>query len=429
MSTCSAAPRALRVRSRKRETKPPTAKQNACTGRSRICMPTRTNPKRMSPIQMLTHQPPQLDDVVVFGSPCTVFNDPGKNSLRKRGVPGIIIGKSDQTKGFWVYLPKQQVVKITRHVRQVDTLDAAANQRLQRAPEDESEAEPDALARDQERQHHHSETTHASTAPAPPPTTAPAPKKPPAPVPAAQPPHRSQRHRKDSAKKRAASAPANATGGVTVPSGHRREPPLIAHVLALATLGAGRSEFEHLPDPKGYKATLNAPDSELWAAVRKEELNSNAKNGTWIVVRRTPGMHTLPTQWVNKKKKDGLGHIKQYKCRIVAGGHRQILGVNYGLTFAAVLDMTTAKVVFTFAIIWCVPASHFDVPSAYLQANQVDGFTIYLSIPAGMEFTPGEPEALGVTSKDELALLLRRSLYGLKQAGRLWSKLLHKKLV
>ena len=35
----------------------------------------------------------------------------------------------------------------------------------------------------------------------------------------------------------------------------------------------------------------------------------------------------------------------------------------------------------------------------------------------------------GVDTKDKLALRLKKSLYGLKQAGRLWSQLLHAKLV
>lgn len=35
----------------------------------------------------------------------------------------------------------------------------------------------------------------------------------------------------------------------------------------------------------------------------------------------------------------------------------------------------------------------------------------------------------GVDTKDKLVLKLKKSLYGLKQAGRLWSELLHAKLV
>jgi len=38
-------------------------------------------------------------------------------------------------------------------------------------------------------------------------------------------------------------------------------------------------------------------------------------------------------------------------------------------------------------------------------------------------------EKLSVTSPNELVLELRKALYGLKQAGRIWSKLLHKKLI
>ncbi|DBA01540.1 TPA: hypothetical protein N0F65_011511 [Lagenidium giganteum] len=256
-------------------------------------MPTRANPKRASPIQVLTGKPPHFDDVVVFGSPCTVYDDPGKSALQRRAVPGIIIGKNDQTKGFRVYLPKQQMVKTTRHVSNVETLNESANERLQRALEEASDAELAELARDHETQRSQDESPQASAAvpaaaPAlPTPTTS----GPPATAPS---PRRSQRRREESAKKRAAGD--TTSGGDASSELRRRGPPLIAHVLAMSALGASRTELENLPDPKGYKATLAAPDSELWAAARQEELASIAANGTWIVVRRTPGMHTLPTQ-------------------------------------------------------------------------------------------------------------------------------------
>ncbi|DBA04492.1 TPA: hypothetical protein N0F65_011040, partial [Lagenidium giganteum] len=196
----------------------------------------------------------------------------------RRAVPGIIIGKNDQTKGFRVYLPKQQMVKTTRHVSNVETLNESANERLQRALEEASDAELAELARDHETQRSQDESPQASAAvpaaaPAlPTPTTS----GPPATAPS---PRRSQRRREESAKKRAAGD--TTSGGDASSELRRRGPPLIAHVLAMSALGASRTELENLPDPKGYKATLAAPDSELWAAARQEELASIAANGTW----------------------------------------------------------------------------------------------------------------------------------------------------
>ncbi|OWZ23769.1 Pol Polyprotein [Phytophthora megakarya] len=46
-----------------------------------------------------------------------------------------------------------------------------------------------------------------------------------------------------------------------------------------------------------------------------------------------------------------------------------------------------------------------------------------------MEFTEQELRVLRVKNKHELALMLDKGLYGLKQSGRLWNHLLHKVLV
>ncbi|KAE8991914.1 hypothetical protein PR002_g20704 [Phytophthora rubi] len=81
------------------------------------------------------------------------------------------------------------------------------------------------------------------------------------------------------------------------------------------------------------------------------------------------------------------------------------------------------------AHVWEVPARHGDVPSAYVKADKEEGLEIYLYIPDGMEIPDELLALLGVKHKGQLALRLIKSLYGLKQAGRLWNMLLHKILV
>ena len=92
------------------------------------------------PIEVLTKQVPDLRENVVFGSICSVYRDPGKNSLAQRAQVGVIIGRSDETKGFRVFLQKENKVTITQHVRNVETLSAEQNGQLQRALEYEDRA-------------------------------------------------------------------------------------------------------------------------------------------------------------------------------------------------------------------------------------------------------------------------------------------------
>lgn len=55
---------------------------------------------------------------------------PDHKALRARAKTGIIVGKNEETKGFKVYIPKDQVVVTTRHVQNVETLPDDANEQL-----------------------------------------------------------------------------------------------------------------------------------------------------------------------------------------------------------------------------------------------------------------------------------------------------------
>ena len=51
-----------------------------------------------------------------------------------------------------------------------------------------------------------------------------------------------------------------------------------------------------------------------------------------------------------------------------------------------------------------------------------------MKVPSGMPVSQDILDQHGVSETKQVALLLKKSLYRLKQAGRLWSKLLHSKL-
>ncbi|CAI5724634.1 unnamed protein product [Hyaloperonospora brassicae] len=65
--------------------------------------------------------------------------------------------------------------------------------------------------------------------------------------------------------------------------------------------------------------------------------------------------------------------------------------------------MSTVKVIRALAATWNVPAKHGDIPKAYVRQ-------------------------LGSKDKNGVVLQIKKSLYGLKKAGRLWSQLLHSSL-
>jgi hypothetical protein len=73
---------------------------------------------------------------------------------------------------------------------------------------------------------------------------------------------------------------------------------------------------------------------------------------------------------------------------------------------------------------WKIPPKHFDVPNAYARADTEEGIQIYVHFPAGIDVDQQTLKKYGVTHQNQLVLLLNKSLYGLKQAGRMWNQML-----
>ena len=119
------------------------------------------------------------------------------------------------------------------------------------------------------------------------------------------------------------------------------------------------------------------------------------------------------------------GTIERYKASLLARGDQQVYGVDYTYMFAAVMELISGKVILAVSRIWGVPARHGDVPSAYVKFEKEEDLEILLHIPQGIDIDAELLEKLGVKDKRHLALRLKKSMYGLKQLGRLWNRMLH----
>eukprot|EP00644_Phytophthora_capsici_P005569 jgi/Phyca11/97425/e_gw1.2.919.1 len=159
---------------------------------------------------------------------------------------------------------------------------------------------------------------------------------------------------------------------------------------------------------------------------QKSEANNQASNGKaermhrtimnmarcmifafWKIVRKPRGEKILHTKWVFKTKLDAGGGIERFKARLVACGNEQEFGVNYGLTFAAVIEMSSVKVILALARKWRVKAKHGDVPNAYVKADKEEDLDIFTHLPQGMSVPDDVLQILGVEDDGELALELQ----------------------
>ncbi|OWZ17296.1 Copia protein [Phytophthora megakarya] len=84
---------------------------------------------------------------------------------------------------------------------------------------------------------------------------------------------------------------------------------------------------------------------------------------------------------------------------MVACGNEQEFGVNYGVTLAAVVEMSSVKPILALARRWRVHARHGDVPNAYVKADKEVVLEIYVRIPQGTLISDELKKFLGLLNK------------------------------
>uniref|UniRef100_A0AAV1USE4 Reverse transcriptase Ty1/copia-type domain-containing protein n=1 Tax=Peronospora matthiolae TaxID=2874970 RepID=A0AAV1USE4_9STRA len=76
----------------------------------------------------------------------------------------------------------------------------------------------------------------------------------------------------------------------------------------------------------------------------REELEALEDNGLWSFIKRPPSSNELQTVCVFKTKTEAHGDLERLKARLIACENEQVYGIDYQLTSAAVMDMSTVKV-------------------------------------------------------------------------------------
>ncbi|KAF1322235.1 Integrase catalytic core protein, partial [Globisporangium splendens] len=121
------------------------------------------------------------------------------------------------------------------------------------------------------------------------------------------------------------------------------------------------------------------------------------------------GQRAIGTKWVFKIKRNADGTIDKYKARLVAKGFKQKYGIDYTETFAPVVKYVTLRMVIGLAKLFGWPVDQLDVVTAFLYDEMKE--LVYILIPEGME-----------VEADFDCLELLKSIYGLKQASRVWNE-------
>lgn len=145
----------------------------------------------------------------------------------------------------------------------------------------------------------------------------------------------------------------------------------------------------------------------------KEEIDSIDKNDTWEAVNLPAGRKTIGSKWVFKTKYDSNGSVIRRKARLVAQGFTQKHGIDYDEVFAPVARSESVRLLLSMAGVLDLEVYQYDFKTAFLNGKLEE--EIYMRPPPGLEI-------------GGRVLKLKKSLYGLKQAARIWNQAFHESL-
>jgi len=148
-------------------------------------------------------------------------------------------------------------------------------------------------------------------------------------------------------------------------------------------------------------------EHECWRKAIETELLALEENQTWDIVPCPSSVNPLGSKFVFSIKRRSDGSIDRYKARLVALGNRQEYGLDYDETFAPIAKMTTVRTILALVASQSWPLYQMDVKNVFLYGDLKED--VYLKLPSGMS-----------TSLSNDVFKLKRSLYGLKQALRVW---------
>ena len=164
-------------------------------------------------------------------------------------------------------------------------------------------------------------------------------------------------------------------------------------------------------EPVSWVEAMQRPESERaeWLRAMRDELLAHERNGTWELVDRPDGRYVIGCRWVCKLKYHADGRVDRYKARLVAQGFAQIFGLDYHETHAPTLRYVSLRLILALAAGRDLELQQLDVTTAYLNADI--GEEVFMRQPEGFE-DPNRPDAV---------CLLKKALYGTKQAAHMWN--------
>lgn len=168
-------------------------------------------------------------------------------------------------------------------------------------------------------------------------------------------------------------------------------------------------------EPSDVADALEGEESIHWKKAMDEEKAAHQKNGTWQMTQLPIGGRAIAGKWVFKRKTNSSGEITSYKARYVAKGFTQRYGRDYYETFSPVVRHSTIHFLFALAAQKGWKIHQMDAETAFLQGDLHE--TVYMMQADAYDDGSGR------------VYHLKKAIYGLKQASRMWNLKLNEVLL
>ena len=163
---------------------------------------------------------------------------------------------------------------------------------------------------------------------------------------------------------------------------------------------------------------MASDEREYWIAGGRDELKSLEDLKVFVLVPRSDvpsGQRPLKGKLVCKRKRDDTGKVVRYKVRYVAKGFAQRYGIDYDKTTAPTVRLESFRAILHLAATLNWDLKQFDIKTAFLHGILPEDETMYME----------QPPNFAAPGKEEWVMRLMKSIYGMKQASRIWNQTFH----
>ena len=172
-----------------------------------------------------------------------------------------------------------------------------------------------------------------------------------------------------------------------------------------------QTDMMNSSDELKVSTAFNSHDKHKWIVAIHEEFETLQHNKTWTNGGIPPqGARILPSEIILKIKRDPMGKPARFKARLVARGKFQADPIDYTELYAPVACIEMVRILLSIAVAKSWSIDQLDVKGAFLHAALPKSENIWLRLPK----IDGVPPASGQI------VSLKKPLYGLRQAPKLW---------